>query len=106
MAFERVEGPLGPRRLDYVAAQICCTLVSLYTPRGKKRPKIDDFLVQWGKGGKGQRGGGFTKVEDQLNVFRALAALTAATKGKRTARKPPAETPARPRVPNRRPPAR
>ena len=38
--------PIGPERLDYLAAMIATVLANLWS---KKRHKLKEFLPQWGK---------------------------------------------------------
>lgn len=49
MAFEEIEGPLGPRRGDYHAAMLAAVFANgvsaLSGKRGSK--KVGDFLLQW-----------------------------------------------------------
>lgn len=49
MAFEQVDGPLGPRRSDYHAALIATTFANGVSALGGKRGnrKIGDFLIEW-----------------------------------------------------------
>lgn len=46
MAFERIEGPLGPRRSDFHAAQIVAAIAQSNAKKGK-RYKLSDFLLAW-----------------------------------------------------------
>lgn len=48
MAYERVAGPLGPRRGDIQAAVVASTVAN--ANRGKGRPlPVDDFIPEWDK---------------------------------------------------------
>lgn len=87
-AFERVEGPFGDRRLDSLAALICTTVANAW--RGKRKPyELKDFILQWGKKSGVGRGGMLTRVEDQLAIFRGLAALSARQAQRRKERAAP-----------------
>lgn len=44
MAYERQYGPVGPERLDYLAALICATIAATFS---KKPPTIADFMPDW-----------------------------------------------------------
>ena len=48
-AFERIDGPLGPRRADFHAAQIVVAIAQSNAKRGK-RYKLSDFLLTWDHG--------------------------------------------------------
>ena len=49
MAYEQIDGPLGPRRGDYHAALIAATVANGVSALGGKRgnKKIRDFLPEW-----------------------------------------------------------
>lgn len=47
MAFERISGPLGGRRLDYATAMITKAIYDVNTKKRKRR-KLSDFLFKWG----------------------------------------------------------
>lgn len=55
MAFERLEGPIGPEREDLQAAQTPATVLGLFTPRGKPRPTAADLAPDWGGEMKARR---------------------------------------------------
>ena len=46
LAWERVNGPIGPERDDYYFARLGMDVVSPHTKRGKK-PKFDDHRIKW-----------------------------------------------------------
>lgn len=46
-AYEEVNGPLGPRRGDWHAALIASTVASTVPRKGKKAPRLADFLLKW-----------------------------------------------------------
>lgn len=53
MAFERIEGPIGPARGDVQAALVAMTVANVN--RGKRKPfKLNDFLPDWDRGGRSQ----------------------------------------------------
>lgn len=47
VAYERVEGPLGPGRQDYYLAQIAAVLANVHRDEGKRREPwtVQDFLL-------------------------------------------------------------
>ncbi len=47
MAFERVHGPIGPMRLDYLAALICQTITNVNRDPKQDALTIDRFLPDW-----------------------------------------------------------
>lgn len=47
MAYEKIEGPIGPLRGDYQAAMVSLTIANALG--GKKRRSIEDFLIPWGR---------------------------------------------------------
>lgn len=49
MAYERITGPLGRRRADIQAATIAAVIAGVNAPKGKKKPTISDFLIDYGK---------------------------------------------------------
>ena len=46
-AYEMAHGPLGPVRGDWHAALIASTLVAVNRGKKGKRPKVEDFLLDW-----------------------------------------------------------
>lgn len=50
MAYERVAGPLGPGRGDYLAALVATTVANANRPKGKRAARLKDFLIRWDKG--------------------------------------------------------
>jgi hypothetical protein len=71
MAYEREHGPLGPERGDWQAANLAYTFAMVMAGKKARKLKLTDFLLKWG-GRKRQ------SSEEQLNIFRALAAKHAA----------------------------
>ena len=65
-AYEREYGPLGPERGDWQAALVAYTTASMLST-GNARPKITDFVLRWARSKR-------QSAEEQLNIFRALAA--------------------------------
>ena len=49
-AYERVAGPLGPERLDYLFAQLCAVVVNVQRPKGSAARRPKDFLLKWDQG--------------------------------------------------------
>jgi len=47
MAYERKNGPLGPRRGDFQAALVATVIAQANSKKGKKA-KFEDFLLKWG----------------------------------------------------------
>ena len=48
-AVERIDGPQGWRRLDYLAAWICAVIVNCrpFRPKGSAAAKPEDYLIDW-----------------------------------------------------------
>lgn len=69
LAYEEMEGPLGPGRGDWQAALIAATVANT-VPRkkGKARTKIDDMLLKW-KGGRSAK----QSAEEMEAIGRDLA---------------------------------
>lgn len=49
MAFEKITGPLGRRRLDIQAATIASTVANANRGKGGKKFKLGDFLIPYGE---------------------------------------------------------
>lgn len=47
MAYERVAGPLGDRRIDMAAALICAVLANVNKDSKSKAFEVDDFMPEW-----------------------------------------------------------
>ncbi|HEX6682428.1 MAG TPA: DUF4035 domain-containing protein [Candidatus Limnocylindrales bacterium] len=47
MAYEKIAGPLGPRRSDYHAALIAATIMNSQRGKRGKRFQIKDFMPDW-----------------------------------------------------------
>lgn len=47
LAFERIEGPLGPERIDYAAAVVAQTIIAMNLKKGKKPPKLSELTIDW-----------------------------------------------------------
>jgi hypothetical protein len=47
MAYERVAGPLGGRRIDYAAALISAVLANVNSSGKGKAFEVSDFLIEW-----------------------------------------------------------
>jgi hypothetical protein len=56
MAFEKLNGPLGGRRHDYLAALQAHIAVTAASGKKGKKFKLADFVMEWG-GKKRPRGG-------------------------------------------------
>lgn len=58
-AYDQVE-PIGAMRGDYQAASVCATIMNGFAvmARSRKRFKIKDFLLEWGKEAKVAEPGG------------------------------------------------
>jgi len=48
IAYQRVVGPLGPKRADALFSYIVQTLYAVNTPKGKKPPKLEKVMPTWG----------------------------------------------------------
>jgi len=55
MVYERLYGPLGGYRDDYLAALIAATIAATFS---KKPPPLSDFIPQWGQMAKEATDGG------------------------------------------------
>lgn len=66
MAFERVEGPLGPRRSDYHSAQVAAAIAQTNARKGK-RFKLSDFLLAWDRGKRRMSGHEMLRTVKSLN---------------------------------------
>lgn len=47
MAYERVSGPLGGRRIDLATALICAVLANVNKDSKSKAFEVDDFMPDW-----------------------------------------------------------
>lgn len=47
MAYEKIAGPIGPRRGDILAAQIAATIQNVNRPKRRKAVKLADVLLRW-----------------------------------------------------------
>lgn len=45
-AYERLAGPIGPRRDDVLTAEIAYVIASAFRGKGKE-PKLEDFIPDW-----------------------------------------------------------
>lgn len=66
LAFERINGPLGGRRHDYLAAQQALLTATAAAGKKGKKFKLPDFLFEWG-GRRRPKGG-----RELLRKFRGL----------------------------------
>lgn len=66
MAYERVEGPLGPARSDVHAAQVCAAIFNSQRGKRGRRFNIEHFLIEW------DRRAGPQTPEQQLSLVRAI----------------------------------
>jgi hypothetical protein len=48
VAYQNLYGPLGPQRLDLVAARLGMDVAAPHMKKGKK-PKLKDHLIQWSR---------------------------------------------------------
>ncbi|MFO7340642.1 MAG: hypothetical protein C0P65_012555, partial [Lysobacteraceae bacterium] len=65
-AYEAVFGPIGPQRLDALAALISYYVVSaLGTGKGGRKPRLQDFLPRWGEYREEVRDGEHQEPPDQ-----------------------------------------
>jgi hypothetical protein len=71
MAYERLTGTLDMRkRVDYASANVATTVYAMgRDPKRGKRPKLADFLVEWG------RKHGAHSDEDMEALGRELASM-------------------------------
>ena len=69
MAFERLEGPIGPWRGDFHAGIVSSTLANIYRDRKKKKKPFapSDFIPEWDTPVHDQ------SMEEQQGIFRQLA---------------------------------
>jgi hypothetical protein len=47
LVYERLYGPLGPERQDYLFAQVCATLYNVNRSKGKKAASPVDYAPPW-----------------------------------------------------------
>lgn len=72
MAWERLIGPLGSARMDFLVAHLCCTMAHCWTTSKGRGPKVEDFLLfkaPWAT----SRRGALTNPDDIVAMFRAMA---------------------------------
>lgn len=50
MAYEQMTGPLGPERMDILAAQLCAVVANANRDRKSRAAKPKDFLPNWDRG--------------------------------------------------------
>lgn len=66
MAFEKVEGPIGPARGDVQAAVVAMTVANVN--RGKRRPfKLSDFVPTWDRDSRAQSTDQMIAAVKQMN---------------------------------------
>jgi hypothetical protein len=53
MAYERLYGPLGGQRDDYLAAMIAATFSATFAGKKDKPPKLSDFIPDWEEASRG-----------------------------------------------------
>lgn len=49
MAYERMFGPLGPRRDDQLAALIAATIANAFRDKNDRAAQVSDFVPDWAK---------------------------------------------------------
>lgn len=49
-AYEQITGPLGPRRMDILVAQLCAVVANANRGKGGKKAQAKDFLPEWNRG--------------------------------------------------------
>lgn len=78
MAFERLEGPIGPWRADFHAGMVSSVLANIYRNRKKKKKAFvpSDFIPDWGAPAKEEQ-----SMEEQQNIFRQMAQFFKAKRG-------------------------
>lgn len=74
-AYERVSGPLGPERLDVLAAIIASTVHNSATDKKSRKAKPRDFLPKWDKREQ--------TWQEQLAVVKAINSALGGTEGGR-----------------------
>jgi hypothetical protein len=55
IAYQNLYGPIGPERLDLVAARLGMDVVAPHMKKGK-RPKLKDHLIPWSRKAKRKTG--------------------------------------------------
>jgi len=68
-AYERVAGPLGPERLDILAAIIASTIANANRTKKGKALKPADFMPDWEKASRSARP---QTEHDHLRLIRSL----------------------------------
>lgn len=70
MAFERLEGPIGPWRRDFHAGMVASVLANIHRDKKKKKKPFspDDFIPDWDQPLKEEQ-----SMEEQQGIFRQMA---------------------------------
>ncbi|MER6603908.1 phage tail assembly protein T [Streptomyces parvus] len=56
LAYQNLYGPIGPQRMDTVAARLGMDIAAPHMKKGKK-PKFKDHLIEWSRKARPQRSG-------------------------------------------------
>jgi hypothetical protein len=56
IAYQNLYGPIGPSRLDVVAARLGMDVAAPHMKKGQ-RPKLKDHLVQWSRNARPRKSG-------------------------------------------------
>lgn len=75
MAYERLDGPLGPVRGDYRAAMIATVIANVNRGKNSSPLSVQDFLPTWGAGKQQQ------SPEDMLRVIKQINRAAGGTEG-------------------------